>query len=70
MHTCLPTAFVRAVDWIDTVWPAEKKAQDDYPKVSEDRREGGLSALRGGWWGYYRQPTMAYFFPPSLDLSL
>lgn len=27
------TAFVRAVDWIDTVWPADKKAQDDYPKV-------------------------------------
>lgn len=27
------TAFVRAVDWVDTVWPPEKKVQGDYPKV-------------------------------------
>lgn len=31
-----PAAFVRAVDWIDTVWPPEKKAQDDYPKVMHE----------------------------------
>lgn len=72
----LAPSFVRNIDWIDSIWPLERRSRGDYPKVQKYCLAGMATSYTdfhidfGGtsvWYHVLSGKKRFYLVPPTVD---